>query len=299
MTTRGSKKKIPPIAVVFNTLHVRFTRSFIRFSKSARPPIVRASRDRHLTFDIQTIMPNILLIPTSFERSFIEKSWNDPAKFAAPSPPNAPSGHAASSPGAASNWRIELCGFGLVAAAACAARAIERSQPRRVILMGIAGSLDPSLEIGSAHAFDRVTCHGIGVGGSLDAKHQSADQLGWAHCEAELNEESRSASPAINDTLTIEAPRRRSPEALSRERHLLSVTTASADESEAAHRRALYPSAMAEDMEGFAVALACARACVPLTIVRGISNRAGDRDHARWQVEEAIRAAVMLVKAIT
>jgi futalosine hydrolase len=218
-------------------------------------------------------MPNILLIPTSFERSFIEKSWNEPNKLAVPSPQFTQSAHAASSSDAASNWRIELCGFGLVAAAACAARAIERYQPHRVILMGIAGS--------------------------LDAKHRSADQLGWAHCEVESNEESRSASPAITDTLTIEAPERRSPEALSRERHLLSVTTASADESEAACRRALYPSAMAEDMEGFAVALACARACVPLTIVRGISNRAGDREHARWQVEKALCAAVMLVKAIT
>ena len=232
-------------------------------------------------------MPNILLIPTSFERSFIEKSWNEPNNLAV------------SFPDATSNWRIELCGFGLVAAAASTARAIERYQPRHVILMGIAGCLDPSLEIGSAHAFDRVTCHGIGVGGSLDAKHLSADQLGWAHCEAESIAESSCASPAITDNLTIEAPQRRSPEALSRERHLLSVTTASADESEAAHRRALYPSAMAEDMEGFAVALACARACVPLTIVRGISNLAGDRDHSRWQVEEALCAAVKLVKAIT
>lgn len=243
-------------------------------------------------------MPNILLIPTSFERSFIEKSWNEPNKLSVPSPLIASSAHAASSSDTASNWRIELCGFGLVAAAACAARAIERYQPQRVILMGIAGSLDPSLEIGSAHAFDRVTCHGIGVGGSLDAKHQSADQLGWAHCEAVSSEQTSPASPAITDTLTIQSPERLSPQSLSRERHLLSVTTASADESEAACRRALYPSAMAEDMEGFAVALACARACVPLTIVRGISNHAGDRDHSRWQVEEALCAAVMLVKAI-
>jgi futalosine hydrolase len=56
----------------------------------------------------------------------------------------------------------------------------------------------------------------------------------------------------------------------------------------------LCPAAVAEDMEGFAVALACRLAGVPLTIIRGISNTAGDRDHARWRVPEALAAAAAL-----
>jgi futalosine hydrolase len=51
---------------------------------------------------------------------------------------------------------------------------------------------------------------------------------------------------------------------------------------------------MAEDMEGFGVALACRLLGVPLAIVRGISNEAGDREHARWQVPAALAAAADL-----
>jgi futalosine hydrolase len=48
---------------------------------------------------------------------------------------------------------------------------------------------------------------------------------------------------------------------------------------------------MAEDMEGFGVALACRLHGVPVDIVRGISNTVGDRDKARWRVETALEAA--------
>jgi futalosine hydrolase len=46
------------------------------------------------------------------------------------------------------------------------------------------------------------------------------------------------------------------------------------------------------------VALACRLAGVPLTIIRGISNTAGDRDHARWRVPEALAAAAGLALRI-
>ena len=44
-------------------------------------------------------------------------------------------------------------------------------------------------------------------------------------------------------------------------------------------------------MEGFAVALACRLRGVPVGIIRGISNTAGDRDTSRWQVAAAVEAA--------
>ncbi len=46
----------------------------------------------------------------------------------------------------------------------------------------------------------------------------------------------------------------------------------------------VFPDAMAEDMEGFGVALACRFAEVPLSIVRGFSNWVGDRNHSNWKV---------------
>ena len=55
----------------------------------------------------------------------------------------------------------------------------------------------------------------------------------------------------------------------------------------------------AEDMEGFAVATACRLANVPLSIIRGISNVAGDRDHRRWEIDLAIdRLAQRLARDI-
>jgi futalosine hydrolase len=54
----------------------------------------------------------------------------------------------------------------------------------------------------------------------------------------------------------------------------------------------------AEDMEGFAVAAACRLAGIPLDIVRGISNTAGDRDHSHGQIDAACRAAASLAAAL-
>ena len=56
-------------------------------------------------------------------------------------------------------------------------------------------------------------------------------------------------------------------------------------------RASLHPEAVAEEMEAFAVALAALRFGVRLTVVRGISNVAGDRDQSRWRLREALTAA--------
>ena len=218
--------------------------------------------------------PIVLLIPTQSERNLLEPYLHQ--RLIAE----------ASCSTKVDDWRLELCGFGLVAAAACAAEAIARHRPRRVVLTGIAGSFVDTVPIGSACHFDRVTCHGIGVGDSLTDFHCSADALGWAHCEAN---DSRSS---IGDTIKL-ACCDFSPDL--KAGHLISVTTASANELEANRRRARFPDAAAEDMEGFAVALVCQLNNIPLQIVRGISNRVGDRNLATWKTEAALRSATDLV----
>jgi futalosine hydrolase len=75
---------------------------------------------------------------------------------------------------------------------------------------------------------------------------------------------------------------------------ILTVAAASADAGEA-DARARTHGAWAEDMESFSVALACRRLSVRALVLRGISNRAGDADRARWRIEgatEALRVAV-------
>ncbi len=54
---------------------------------------------------------------------------------------------------------------------------------------------------------------------------------------------------------------------------------------------------MAEDMEAFAVALACQLHSIDLTVVRGISNLAGDRDKSRWQIRQSLAQAHALTRA--
>jgi len=67
---------------------------------------------------------------------------------------------------------------------------------------------------------------------------------------------------------------------------------------EAAGRHAQYPAAAGEEMEGYAVAVAAWLFGVNLTIVRGFSNAAGDRDHAGWRMDEALGRAAALVRGL-
>ena len=59
-----------------------------------------------------------------------------------------------------------------------------------------------------------------------------------------------------------------------------------------------YADALAEDMEGFAVATACVIHSVPWVIVRGISNKAGDRDKENWQADRALQKTAERVSEI-
>jgi len=185
--------------------------------------------------------------------------------------------------------RVELCGFGPVVAAARTARLLAEHRPPRVLLVGIAGRLADRLAIGAAYAFDRVAGHGVGAG-SGDA-FTPAESLGWPQWPGDALD----SATRIGDVLPCESG---GPAAAPRAGLLLSACAASACEADVIARLRLFPSATAEDMEGFAVAAACRLAGIPLDIVRGISNTAGDRDHSRWQIDAACRAAASLAAAI-
>jgi futalosine hydrolase len=168
---------------------------------------------------------------------------------------------------------LAICGFGLAAAGAGAAHAIAEHRAAAedgVVLVGAAGTYDPGRHpIGTAVRAGSVRCDGIGAG-SGDG-YRSAAELGFA------------AADAI---------------ALGTGAELLSVATAAGSAVEAATRRARYPAAAGEEMEGYAVAVAAWLFGVNLTIVRGFSNAAGDRDHAGWRMDEALGRAAALVRGL-
>jgi futalosine hydrolase len=68
----------------------------------------------------------------------------------------------------------------------------------------------------------------------------------------------------------------------------VSTVTGTAARAEALAER--YPDAVAEGMEGFGVATACALAGVPFGEVRAISNPVGPRDRAAWRIGPALDA---------
>jgi futalosine hydrolase len=206
----------------------------------------------------------LLLVPTELERGLIA-----PVVAAA----------------CGSSIRSELCGFGPVVAAARAAQLIAEHRPDCVLLVGIAGRFSHRLAIGEAYAFERVACHGIGAG-SGDA-FVPAESMGWPQWPGDGSDSATRIGDVIGCTSGM-LP------ATARAGLLLSACAASADEADVRSRLRLHPDAAAEDMEGFAVAAACRLAGVPLDIVRGISNTAGDRDTSGWQIEAACRAAADL-----
>lgn len=181
---------------------------------------------------------------------------------------------------------VEVCGVGAIVAGVRAARLLAQYQPRSVLLLGIAGAIGPALQVGSAYEFDSVVCYGIGVGGG--SRYSTLAELGW---EKWLNPRVGPEGP-LSEVLSLGSDQQ--TRAAGTGRQLLTAMAASADQQDVAWHSQKFPSAEAEDMEGYAVAMACHLAGVPLRIIRGISNVAGDRQHERWHVTQALQAAAEL-----
>jgi len=164
--------------------------------------------------------------------------------------------------------RLEVCGFGVIAAAARTAALIALHRPSRVLLIGIAGSYDTNrLPLGSAATFSEVACYGIGIGEG--SQFRSASELGWQQVPRDEN------SQEVNDRIELDSM---SSEGCLSGGVLVSCCAASSNFEDAQLRKQRFPDAVAEDMEGFGVAMACQLSATPLRVLRGISNQVGNRD---------------------
>jgi len=172
---------------------------------------------------------------------------------------------------------VALVGVGLAAAGATSGRWLARRPPSAALLVGLCGTFDERrLPVGGLFEATAVACDGIGAG---EAEHFAelpfpplARPLAGARPLATL----RCASVSGGARAVRGA--------------LLSVAAASDGTAMVSRRRRRHPDALAEDMEGWAVALAARLAQVPLAILRGASNAAGDRVHSRWRVDAALAA---------
>lgn len=185
--------------------------------------------------------------------------------------------------------QLELCGFGPVAAAARTAFLLERLKPNQVVLAGIAGALTTDVSPGQAAMFEHIAVYGIGAG-SGDT-FRNAGELGWYHWTSDLPD-----GNAINigDQISLRSDNTGPDDG----RQLLTVCSAAASRREVRERLEKFPSAVAEDMESFSVVISCALAGIPVRVVRGMSNVAGDRDKARWRIVDALQATAQIVKEL-
>ena len=170
--------------------------------------------------------------------------------------------------------QLALCGFGLAAAGVGASYSLLNSVESidQAILVGTAGTYDVgSAAVASAVVGRSVRCIDIGVPNAA-GNRLTVEVPGLSLWPDEL-------------PLSVPETLGHLPEAM-----LLSVAgpAVSADHAQTRHHD--FPTALAEEMEGYAVAVACKTMGVPLTIVRGISNLAGDRDKAKWRMREAMQA---------
>ena len=172
--------------------------------------------------------------------------------------------------GLTKNVQLATCGFGPLSAALNTQRFLHKYNPSHVILVGIAGSYELPTPIGQVFAVSRTQLDGIGI--RSDGRLIPPAETGFD-----------TSLPTIFESL--ETP----PEVNSRDL-LLTVCEPSNEPDQAAQRQLDYPNAALEDMEGYGVAAACDMMNVPLTILRAVSNQAGDRDLNHWAIRPSLMA---------
>jgi len=200
---------------------------------------------------------------------------------------------------------VAVCGFGIATAGARTAQLLAEFKPTQVTLLGIAGRLGSILEIGKAYRFSEIACYGIGAGAGQN--FQTASEMGWNHWDSVSRDEADTNSISPNQNITLGLQKSDSSisdvicidecsisSEIQARYQLLTTAAASINMNDVQLKITKYPHAVAEDMEGFAVAVACQLANVQLEIIRGISNHAGDRNKSNWYAKEAMTAAANL-----
>jgi futalosine hydrolase len=181
---------------------------------------------------------------------------------------------------------IASCGVGVARSGARTARLLAELRPERVVLAGLAGSFDvEALPPGALLSASLVKLHGVGVGEG--AAHLSLAEAGGALAAEAAEGEGplELLEPAVPPGAFVGG--------------LLTACSGSATPEQALLRSERHPSCVAEDMESWPVAAAAQEAGVPLTVLRAVSNAAGDRDHGRWALDEAFEALRGALEALT
>ncbi len=174
--------------------------------------------------------------------------------------------------------RVVTMGVGAVNAACSVTRFLERERAAvaGIVVCGIGG--------GYPEAFEE-----LGLGGVACAASECYGDLGADSPEGFLDMQAMgfplvAGEPPVYNSLPLQL--------FPAERRLGFVTVNTCTGSDARGRQmAARTGGAVENMEGAAVAHVARLYGVPCGEIRGISNRAGDRDRSRWRVREAAAAA--------
>jgi futalosine hydrolase len=164
---------------------------------------------------------------------------------------------------------VVAVGVGTAAAAAGTAYLLARPLPvfTTVVSAGIAGGFARRLNVGAAAVATRSVAADLGADGPDG--FLPLDELGFG----------ATSLPAT--ALALPGGVRGA---------ILTVSTVTGTAARADALAARYPDAVAEGMEGFGVATACALAGVAFAEVRTVSNAVGPRDRGAWRIREALDA---------
>ncbi|MFG0250295.1 MAG: hypothetical protein ACF8OB_15530 [Phycisphaeraceae bacterium JB051] len=177
-----------------------------------------------------------------------------------------------------------LCGFGQLLTGMNTLRLLMAGDYDQCLLVGHGGCFNPyKVPIGQA-----VLCRGF-------------HQYGFGFCEdGQIRSYAQTVVASLIDaedyqpaTLIPQSPIGDALQVVD----CLSVFSASGDAQEAENRCDWFRMDI-EEMEGYGAALACRQMNVPFGAIRGITNQAGDRDHANWKMNEAADAIREALQAL-
>ncbi len=182
--------------------------------------------------------------------------------------------------------QLEICGVGPVAAALRSAALLSARGPMPCLLVGVAGTRDPArAPVGSLVRATALRNEAVGAGegeGFVPLGELGLD-------EPDLPPDLIAPQQALSAAEL--------PDGLAGQVGMVATASASLEQAQARHVR--YPEVLVEDMESHAVALVASQAGAPLTVVRAVSNVAGDRDKAHWDLSGSLRTLAGLLARIT
>jgi len=180
--------------------------------------------------------------------------------------------------------RLVALGVGVVSAALTLGRLTALGLPEAAIMVGSAGALPGSGSgMGDLVAADEEILAELGV--LVGPGEGDVGEMGLAGLAQRV---------ALDQSLVDEATAAAESVARVRRGSLLTVVGVSA-QPEQAEARARRFQALAENMEGYALALAGKCFGFRTGEIRGISNRAGERDKSRWDLNTAQERAQLAV----